>query len=224
MVTELRDGVWWYEASGVNAYFVADEDGVTLVDAGTPFDTLTVEKAVEEAGFSLRDVERVLVTHYDIDHVGSIAKLAIDAPIYIGREDAPFLTGEKRPLPRNIKRFTQFVSGPLVPEVAADRVHPVTDGDDIGGFSAYHTPGHTPGHTAYVHEELAAAFLGDLVIERDGELHPAPWFICDDHTAVDRSIELFAAAAPEFEIAAMGHGTPFKRGGGDRLRGLAGSR
>ncbi|WP_336135503.1 MBL fold metallo-hydrolase [Natronomonas amylolytica] len=224
MVTELRDGVWWYEASGVNAYVVADDDGVTLVDAGTPFDTLTVETAVEEVGFGLEDVERILVTHYDIDHVGSIAKLAVDAPVYIGREDAPFLTGETRPLPRNVKRFTQFVSGPLVPEVAASRVHPVTDGDDIGGFSAYHTPGHTPGHTAYVHEDLEAAFLGDLVIERGGELRPAPWFMSDDTDAVDRSIESFAAAAPDFEVAAMGHGTPFKRGGSDRLRQLVDSR
>ncbi|MEF8808190.1 MBL fold metallo-hydrolase [Natronomonas sp.] len=224
MVTELRDGVWWYEASGVNAYFVADGDGVTLVDAGTPFDTLTVETAVEEAGFGLGDIERILVTHYDIDHVGSIAKLAIDAPVYIGRADAPFLTGETQPFPRNIKRFTQFVAGPFVPEVAADRVHPVADGDAIGGFSAYHTPGHTPGHTAYVHGDLEAAFLGDLVIERGGELRPAPWFICDDPDAVERSIESFAAAAPEFEVAAMGHGIPFKRGGSDRLRRLAGSR
>lgn len=224
MVTELRDGVWWYEASGVNGYLVADDDGVTLVDAGTPFDTTTVEMAVEDAGFGLGDIERILVTHYDIDHVGSIAKLAIDAPVYIGREDAPYLTGEKRPLPVNFKGFTQFVSGPFVPEVPNGRVRRVDDADDIGGFSAYHTPGHTPGHTVYVHEDHEAAFLGDLVIERDGELRPSPWFICDDPDGVTRSIRSLAAAAPEFDVAAMGHGVPFKTGGRDRLRRLADSR
>jgi glyoxylase-like metal-dependent hydrolase (beta-lactamase superfamily II) len=224
MVTELRDGVWWYEGSGVNAYLVADGDGVTLVDAGTPFDAATVEAAVTEAGFDLGDVQRILVTHYDIDHVGSIARLAVDAPVYVGREDARLLTGERRLSPRNLKQFTQFVTGPLVPDVPAGRVHPVANGDDIGGFSAYHTPGHTPGHTVYVHEERSAAFLGDLVIERNGELRPAPWFICDDTDALDRSLRSFAEAAPEFEVAAMGHGTPFERGGSDRLRRLARSR
>jgi glyoxylase-like metal-dependent hydrolase (beta-lactamase superfamily II) len=224
MVTELRDGVWWYEASGVNAYFVADEDGVTLVDAGTPFDTSTVERAVEEAGFGLGEIERILVTHYDVDHVGSIAELSVDVPVYVGRADTPFLTGEKRPSPLKFKGFTQFVSGPFVPDVPEARIRRVDDGDVIGGFAAYHTPGHTPGHTAYVHEGLEAAFLGDLVIERDGALRPAPWFICDDADEVDRSLRSFAAAAPDFEVAAMGHGTPFERGGSERLRQLADSR
>jgi glyoxylase-like metal-dependent hydrolase (beta-lactamase superfamily II) len=224
MVTELRDGVWWYEASGVNGYLVADDDGVTLVDAGTPFDMTTVEIAVEDAGFELGDVERILVTHYDIDHVGSIAKLAIDAPVYIGREDAPYLTGAKRPLPVNFKGLTQFVSGPFVPKVPNRRIRRVDDADVIGGFTAYHTPGHTPGHTVYIHEEHEAAFLGDLVIERDGELRPSPWFICDDSEGVDRSLASLAAAAPEFDVAAMGHGTPFKTGGSDRLTRLADSR
>ncbi|CAI49078.2 beta-lactamase domain protein [Natronomonas pharaonis DSM 2160] len=221
MVTELRDGVWWFEPMGVNAYLVADDEGLTLVDAGTPFDGGTVVEAIEAAGFDIADLERILITHYDFDHVGPLSTLAVDTPVYIGQADAPLLTGAERPSPYGIKRLTQLVSGPFVGDLPERRVRPLEDGDTVGGFTAHHAPGHTPGHTVYVHEERSAAFLGDLVIERDGELAPAPWFISRDRDRLEESIADLAARLPDFEVAAMGHGTPFRTGGSERLRALA---
>ena len=220
MLTELRDGVWWYECKGVNAYLLADDDGLTVVDTGTPFDAAHVEGAVDAAGYDLASVSRVLLTHYDFDHVGSTAELSVGAPVYAGRDDADLVTGEARPGLSGAKPLLQFALGPLVPDVPADRVRQVDDGDDIGGFTAYHTPGHTPGHTAYVHEERGVAFLGDLVAERDGRLHPSPWFISYDAGRVRRSIAALSERAPAFGAACMGHGTPFERGGSDRLADL----
>ena len=220
MLTELRDGVWWYECKGVNAYLLADDDGLTVVDTGTPFDAAHVEGAVDAAGYDLASVSRVLLTHYDFDHVGSTAELSVGAPVYAGRDDADLVTGEARPGLSGAKPLLQFALGPLVPDVPAGRVRRVDDGDDIGGFTAYHTPGHTPGHTAYVHEERGVAFLGDLVAERDGRLHPSPWFISYDAGRVRRSIAALSERAPAFGAACMGHGTPFERGGSDRLADL----
>ena len=221
MLTELREGVWWYECTGVNAYLVADDGGVTVVDTGTPFDAATVEDAVEAAGFGLGAVDRILLTHYDLDHVGAAAKLAVDAPVYAGRDDAPFVAGERRPRLAGGKSLLQLAVGPLVPDVPDDRVHPVADGDEIGGFTAYHTPGHTPGHVAYVHEDRGVALVGDLVVERNGELRPSPWFISYDAGRVADSIEELAKRTPAFEAIGMGHGTPFETGGSDRLAALA---
>ena len=221
MLTELRDGVWWYECKGVNAYLLADDDGLTVVDTGTPFDAARVEGAVDAAGYDLEVVSRVLLTHYDFDHVGSAAKLDIDAPVYAGREDADLVTGERRPRLSGAKPLLQFALGPLVPDVDPARVRRVDDGDEVGGFTAYHTPGHTPGHTAYVHEERGVAFLGDLVAERDGRLRPSPWFISYDVGRVRASIKDLSGRVPAFEAVCMGHGTPFKRDGGARLEELA---
>jgi len=173
MVTALGEGIWWYECKGVNAFLLADEDGLTLVDAGTPFDADRVEAAVEAAGFDLEDVARILLTHYDLDHVGSVAKLAVDAPVYVGTADADYLTGARRPGLSGLKPAIQTAVGVLIPDVPADRVRRVEEGDAIGGFTAYHTPGHTPGHIAYVHEARDVAVLGDAVIERGGSLRPA---------------------------------------------------
>ena len=221
MLTELRDGVWWYECKGVNAYLLADDNGLTVVDTGTPFDAATVEDAVEAAGYGLGAVDRVLLTHYDFDHVGSAAKLGVEAPVYVGREDADLVTGERRPRLSGAKPLLQFALGPLVPNVPAGRVRRVDDGDEVGGFTAYHTPGHTPGHIAYVHEERSVAFLGDLVAERNGRLRPSPWFISYDAGRVRASIEDLSGRAPAFEAACMGHGTPFERDGGAHLEELA---
>ena len=221
MITELRDGVWWLDCTGVNVYLVEDGDGVTLVDAGTTFDAARIEAGISEAGFDRDDVERILVTHYDFDHVGGIAKLAVDAPVYVGHADADYVTGEDRPPFGVPKPLVQLVSGPMVGDVAADRVEPVHDGDAIGGFTAIHAPGHTPGHIVYLHEDREAAFLGDMVVERDGSLQPSPWLLSYDTDAVRESVRDVADRAGEFEVAAMGHGTPFGRNGSDRLREVA---
>lgn len=218
MLTELRDGVWWLDCTGVNVYLVEDGDGLTVVDTGTPFDAARIEAGIDQAGFARADVERILLTHYDVDHVGAAATLAVDAPIYIGRGDVAYATGDERPPLRGSKTLIQLLGGPFVRNLPEDRVRPVDDSDSIGGFTAVHTPGHTPGHTVYLHEDRDAAFLGDAVMERNGSLRPSPWVVSYDTREVERSLRDLETRAGDFEVAAMGHGLPFGRRGGERLR------
>ncbi len=220
-MTELAAGVNAIECSGVNAYLV-DDDVPTLVDAGTPFDEKAVRAGIAAAGVALEDVERVLLTHYDVDHVGTLAALApeLNATVRVGAFDADLLTGRRKPPLRNHKGFIQRVAGLLVTTPALE-VRPVADGERVGSFEAYHTPGHTPGHVAYVSAELETAMLGDLVTESDGELTPSPWVMSYDSEAVEESVVDLAARAPAFEVAGMGHGDPLRVGGADALRALA---
>ncbi len=221
MSTRLREGVWWIDATGVNAYLLEHEGTLSLIDTGTPLDARRVRTAIANAGFGIDDLDRLLLTHYDLDHVGSLGRLPTDVGIYIGREDAPYLIGEKRPPWRSIKGITQRATEPFVPTVPEERLTPVSDGERIGGFVAYHTPGHTPGHTVYVHEANSVAFLGDLVIELNGEVRPPPWFLSYEPGQLRRSIRAFSSRSPPFEAAAMGHGTPFPRNGDRLLTALA---
>jgi glyoxylase-like metal-dependent hydrolase (beta-lactamase superfamily II) len=218
MVTELREGVWRIDCGSVNAY-LADDDVLTLVDAGTPRDAGTIRAAVEQAGFTVGDIERILVTHYDLDHVGTLSKLGTDAPIYMGAGDVAFFLGDEKPPLGNRKGALQRVAGTLVASPRGE-VHGVADGDEIGSFTAFHTPGHTPGHTAYVSEELSVAFVGDLVMERSGELKASPWYLSYDTDRVRESVHYLADQEPAVEVLAMGHGTPFVRDGAVRLAEL----
>lgn len=192
---------------------------LTLVDAGTPFDANAVQAAIEETGHTLADVERVLVTHFDVDHVGGLSKLDLpNATVYMGSPDADYLTGRQRPPLDGHKSalqrvFTPFVSTDLDVEV-------VGDGDVVGSFTVYETPGHTEGHVAYVSSALSVAFVGDLVRESDGELAPSPWVISHDTGDVADSIHDLADREPAVEVLGMGHGVPFMRGGAVRLAQL----
>jgi len=221
MVTRLSEGVWWIDLGGVNAYLVDDGGDLTLVDAGMPWHGDDITGAVVDAGYSLSDLDRVLVTHYDLDHVGGLPRLdELEVDIYAGRGDAPLVAGHGSPSLRSHKGLSQRLLGLLGTPPDAD-VLPLTDGDTVGSFTVYETPGHTPGHVAYVSEGLETAFLGDLVRESGGALEPSPWLISDDTDAVARSVRELADRAPGFEVAGIGHGVPFERRGSDRLADLS---
>ena len=220
MITPLADDVWWYDLRGTNAYLVDDEGALTLVDSGLRWQHNRLLGGLREAGFELRDLDRILLTHYDVDHVGGLTAFdGVDLTIYVGATDAPYVTGEQTPTLRNHKGLIQRLGRPLVtpPDNA---VEPLADGDTVGSFTVYETPGHTPGHVCYVSEALSTAMLGDLVVERGGRLHPSMRVINYDTATLKSSIRSLAERAPAFDVAAMGHGVPFLRGGSDRLADL----
>jgi len=218
MSTKLLDGVWWFDLRGVNAYLAEDDDALTLIDAGTPVSRRPLARELRELGYVFEDIDRVLVTHYDVDHVGALNR--IDAPVYVGAIDAPLVAGDRSPTWHTKKGFTQRLASPFCPTPAGP-VRSVGDGDTIGSFTVYHTPGHTPGHVAYVSEALSVAFVGDLVRESDGHLVSSPWLVSDDTEQVRASIRATASELPSVEALAMGHGVPFNRDGHERLQQLA---
>ncbi|MFB6129232.1 MAG: MBL fold metallo-hydrolase [Salinigranum sp.] len=214
-------GVWRLSLRGVNAYLCElDGGGVALVDAGNPWDAGRIREGLRSAGFAPADVRFVLLTHYDLDHVGGLAALSLDAPVYAGEPDGDYLLRRDAPTLRNHKGALQRLFQLLVP-TPPNEIRPVADGQDVEGFTAYRTPGHSPGHTAYVDGERGVAFLGDMVTGGDGDLDPSPWAVCYDTGENRRSVRELSARAPDFAVAAMGHGDPLATGGGDALRRLA---
>lgn len=221
MVMELADGVWWYDLRGVNAYLVEDGDALTLVDTGMPFSRRALILGLDQAGYAPSDIDRVFLTHYDLDHVGGLGRLQrLNATVYVGALDAPLVTGEARPDWRNHKGLFQRVTAPFL-SAPEDPVEAVEDGDEIGSFTVYHTPGHTDGHVAYVSDALSVGFVGDLVRESDGRLEASPWALSKDTDQVESSIKRLVAEAPEFDICGMGHGVPFRKEGSQRIADLA---
>jgi len=222
MPTELRDGVWWLDLGQVNAYLLEDDEELLLVDAGTPSASEQIRSAVEAVGFEVADIEHVLLTHYDVDHIGGLQALTpeLSAPVYAGEPDASYLSGHEKPPLRSWKGTFQRVTGLFAtrPSLEVERVEA---GDSIGSFTVYETPGHTPGHVCYVSESLGVGFLGDLVREQRGELTHAPWFLSDDSSAIRASVRALAEVGLEFSIACPGHGTPLVEDGSTKLQALA---
>lgn len=219
MARALRDDVWWIRLRGVNAYLVEDEGDLVLVDTGMPWDARAIRNAIRRIDHRVSDVDRVLITHYDPDHVGGLRRLDLDCPVYIGAGDAPYLQGRLTPDWREWKGLLQRVLHPLVQPNGVD-ARPVTGGDTIGSFRVYETPGHTTGHVAYVSDAHETAFLGDLVRASSGGLETPPWLLSEDMRGVRESIRMLVARAPDFELACPGHGDPILQDGRERLAAL----
>ena len=101
MTTQIRDGLWHVDCQTLdkpNVYIIDDGD-VTLVDAGWTGDEPTVREGLHTAGFQPAEIDRVLLTHYDPDHIGTLSRLTpeLDAPIYIHKMEAPYIAGDQLP-------------------------------------------------------------------------------------------------------------------------------
>src|SRR5215204_300230 len=139
----------------VNAFVIdLGDDGLVLIDAGTPDDTKAILDVVGELGRRSADVLHILVTHCHADHAGGLAELkkATGAPAYMHPADAEMVRVGRalRPLtptpgPLNRAVFWLFLrNGPkTLPATGVE--HEVSDGEVLpfaGGIRAVHAPGH----------------------------------------------------------------------------------
>lgn len=70
------------------------EDGSTLVDTGVPGQLEAIKTAIEKAGRSFSDVKRIILTHQDVDHIGSLTEILRASEgkikVYAEQDDIPF--------------------------------------------------------------------------------------------------------------------------------------
>ena len=141
----------------VNAFVIdLGDDGLVLIDAGTPDDTKAILDVVGELGRRSADVRHILVTHCHADHAGGLAELkkATGAPAYMHPVDAEMVRVGRalRPLtptpgPLNRAVFWLFLrNGPkTLPATGVE--HEVSDGEVLpftGGIRAVHAPATVP--------------------------------------------------------------------------------
>lgn len=151
--------------------------GPTLVDTGLPgqFDAITTVLA--EAGVNVADLKQIVLTHQDIDHVGSLHDLAraSRARVLAYAVETPYIDGSEPP------RFARPEVLAQRPELraVAERFQPtpvdeqLQDGaclDLAGGVRVIATPGHTPGHMCLYHERTRTLIAGDALTSNDGQL------------------------------------------------------
>ncbi len=142
----------------VNAYLVAEDDGLTLVDAMIPGSTKTILAATERLG---RPITRIALTHAHGDHIGSLDKLVAALPgveIAISARDARLLAKDKRPDPG------EPADAKLRGSYPGARTRPtrlLSPGDRVGSLEAVAAPGHTPGQLAFLDTRDRTLIAGD---------------------------------------------------------------
>ncbi len=206
---QIQPDVHWIEGRSSNVYLLAEEDGLTLIDAGMPGDYDVIMAAVE--ALQPAKLKQILVTHADIDHVGSLARVqaATNATVFAGAETTVLLPQGRSPehLPRLIQWFINtFIK---YKKVDAASITTFSDADEIpvwGGLRVMATPGHTPDHFSFFSPAKGILFAGDALDTRDGRLHRTPARITADEEAANLSAIRLLELAPA--TIACGHGEP----------------
>ncbi len=151
----------------VNLHLLEYGDGLVLVDAGMIGAKKKVLQAIRQLGHQPYDLKAILVTHADIDHIGSLKAIAnaTGAPIYAGAESAHYIESRQSP-PHMIPPLNLMTNTAAYVLRSPTLVnHVVEDGEVLnlgGGIRALAAPGHTPDHFVYYWEPERILFAGDL--------------------------------------------------------------
>jgi hydroxyacylglutathione hydrolase len=202
----LADGV--YKVDGLraaNVYLVAIDDGLLLVDTGMPGNAKRIVAFIESIGCHAADLRYIVLTHCDIDHIGSVARLKelTGAKVAIHELDGPVLAGQQRsqkggPLAAVFGRL--FRIRHVVPDLL------LKDGDVVGGLTVIHVPGHTAGSIVLVRED-GVVFSGDaLLSDNDGQVRPPRPRLALDRVQAQTSAERIEALPTK--LLCTGHGAP----------------
>jgi glyoxylase-like metal-dependent hydrolase (beta-lactamase superfamily II) len=141
----------------VNAFFVVEDDGLTLVDTMLPKSQDDILAAARELG---APIVRIALTHAHGDHVGSVDALAAALPnatVAVSARDARFLAGDKsldpgEPQSKLRGGYPQIETRPSVL---------LEPGDRVGSLEVVAAPGHTPGQVAFLDTRDRTLLAGD---------------------------------------------------------------
>jgi len=197
---------------GSNAYLVKSDDGIVVVDTGLPGNADKILSYVESIGCRPSDIKTIVLTHSDLDHVGSVARLKekTNARIAIHEADAPRLSGEKEwrtakgmsgMLLRVIGIFMRFT------RVKADVL--LADSDIVDGLTVIHTPGHSDGSIC-LYLPSRALFVGDALLTNGKRTLTLPRkSMCTDANQAKESIKRLSEL--NYPLLLPGHGLPIEQ-------------
>lgn len=190
--------------SVISPTLIFDNDAVILVDAGYPGQLEQIREQIEKTGVKFTDLNMVIVTHHDIDHIGSLSSIVKESSntvkVFTHKEEKAYLDGEKQPLklarleanlntlPQEMKViYEKLKAGFENSKVKVDKI--LEDGQELncgGGIIVIHTPGHTLGHICLYLKQSKTLIAGDLMMVKDGILLKAPSDInYDDELSIE---------------------------------------
>jgi glyoxylase-like metal-dependent hydrolase (beta-lactamase superfamily II) len=235
---ELAEGLWslrlplpWDDVPWVNAYAVARDDGIMLVDcggAGHPTAIASLQRALRHSGHDIGDVRLLVGTHAHSDHIG-LAEWVIErsgTEFWLHPDTGHFYDATRDPariraararrarqegVPEaDVQRFADV-------EEETDGVMSARDGDRalaegirlpslLGDWEVLTTPGHAPSHVSLLQRERGLLIAGDLVAN-------AVSIYCDYGYSADPIGELLGSlrrvgSIDALELVLPGHGRP----------------
>lgn len=181
-----------FELKWIHAYLLPGTHGYTILDCGLNYDKAweTWRAVFQQLNIQVRDIKRIVLTHYHPDHYGLAGRLQQltgarvwmsalteqQAQLFWGPDDrqleqiAEFYHGHGLPeitsgkLVANLQHFRGWVS----PHPAKPRLLAAGDTCQLGEriYEVWHTPGHSEDHLSFYDPEREWLIGGDILLRR----------------------------------------------------------
>jgi len=164
-----------------------DDINLVLIDTGFPQQGELFLKAIADAGHDPSKLTHIIITHQDLDHVGSMQELRKAVPgvkVLAHKDEAPYLDGRMTPAKlapmvdkydslspeekegvNQAKEMYKNLQVKFDQELQDKDVLPI-----CGGIEVVHTPGHTPGHITLFLQQSRIMVTGDGANVTDGQI------------------------------------------------------
>lgn len=161
---------------------------MVMVDSGMPGQIELFKAEAKSKGLNLENLTKIVITHHDIDHIGSLADMKRtfkNVKVLSSEIEADYISGKKESLrlehmknnydkmPEERKqwyvKFQNIYKNLEKPNVDIM----LKDNELVPGCTkirAITTPGHLPGHISVYHEESKTLIAGDALGFMDGKL------------------------------------------------------
>jgi glyoxylase-like metal-dependent hydrolase (beta-lactamase superfamily II) len=220
----------------VNCYLVED-DPLTLIDTGpnSGMSLDAMDLMLREAGHTISDLERIVVTHQHMDHLGLVDILARRSGAEVHALDilAPWMATFGESMEKDDRFAEEIMARHGIPEelrlglraltqgfrawgARADVTHELHDGGRLEfagrAFEVHHRPGHSPTDTVFHDPERGLLLGGDHLIKHISS-NPLVSRPLDGTTERPHALEIYLASlratqAMDLELVLAGHGEP----------------
>ncbi len=223
---QVKDNIYLLESGKfANAYALVRDNGVLIIDTGTPGKTEGIVAELAEIKAKHCDIKAIIITHAHPDHAGSCAGLASKsfAKIYVHKNDVDIVLGKAPPpAPRDfVEKLSAFVTTHFMKYSPPAEAEPIDAHSIITGFEdieIIETPGHTTGSISLLDKKSGTLFCGDAVNNRRNKLTgPLKYFTYDMDIAWD-SVKKIASL--EFDVLCPGHGVPIRSHAREKIKEL----
>lgn len=192
VVLELPLGEWIMNLSVI----LDAEKGATVVDAGLPGQAALILEKLAEEGISRSELKRILITHQDVDHIGSLKALkeATGAEVLALDVEVPYIEGTlpspKAPSPERLEQNPGLKA--MLDALERSTVDvALKDGETLdlaGGVTVIATPGHTFGHISLYLNRTHTLITGDALTASAGTLAGPMEMATPDMSAAKASV------------------------------------
>jgi len=161
-----------------------DSENMVLVDVGYGGQLSSLKDAFNKEGVDFQAVNKVIITHQDLDHFGGLAELVESSKnsveVMAHENDQHYIQGEKplvrlnsnflKSLPEDRSKMVKQMHENFSPVDVSTTLIDDQVLDLVGGITVIHTPGHTPGHICLYHHPSKTLIVGDAMVITDGML------------------------------------------------------